>query len=71
MTQPLRAEDLLPLVLKLSQGERTRLAKLALAAPAGDAAAYRAHPVSPEELGSDEDGLGWEAEGWDEPRAAG
>jgi len=65
------AQDLLPLVLKLPRDERVRLARLALAAAAGngqaDAAAYAKTPVQPDELGNDaEDMLAWDAEGWED-----
>src|SRR5262249_55197591 len=55
MTASLKAEDLWPLVQRLSRDERVRLAKLALGAasrdPSGD---------------SDDEALAWEAEGWEE-----
>ncbi|MDQ3037954.1 MAG: hypothetical protein M3Y87_36500 [Myxococcota bacterium] len=67
MSDPLRAEDLLPLIAKLPREQQVKLARLALsAARAGDAAAYAASPVSPAELGTEDDSLGWDAEGWDE-----
>ncbi len=63
------ADDLWPLVSKLSPHEQVRLAKLALRAAASgstdDAAAYAAAPVKPDEFSSDEDPLAWEAEGWE------
>jgi hypothetical protein len=64
MAQPLTADDLLPLVAKLSHDEQVRLAQLALRA-ARDAAAYRAAPVRPDELSRDEEGASWEGEGWE------
>ncbi len=65
------AQDLWPLVLKLSREERVRLARLALAAPApggpSERAAYEAAPVLPDEFGGEEnDPLAWEAEGWED-----
>lgn len=57
------ADDLLPLVAKLSPEERSRLLRLALAA--GDAAAYEAVPSGPEEFTDVDDPLAWDAEGWD------
>jgi hypothetical protein len=64
---PLRAEDLWPLVQKLPHDEQVRLAKLALMAasrePSGDADAYRTAPPGPEEFSSDDETLAWEAEG--------
>jgi hypothetical protein len=67
MADVLTAKDLWPLVQKLPHDEQVRLAQLALAAAAGahrDAEAYRTAP--PAELGSDDDALAWEAEGWDD-----
>lgn len=70
MSQPLTAEDLWPLVLKLPHEEQVRLAKLALRAAtqssSSDAEAYRAAPPLAEEFSSDEDPLAWEADGWEE-----
>lgn len=67
VSEPLRAEDLLPLIAKLPRDQRVRLAELALsAAGTGDAAVYATVPVPADELASDDDSLGWDAEGWDE-----
>jgi hypothetical protein len=69
MPEPLTANDLLPLVAKLSREEQIRLAQLTLRAARDsslDAAAYRATPVYPDELSrGDDDGAAWEAEGWE------
>ncbi len=69
MAKPLTADDLLPLVAQLDLQQQLRLAKLALRAAAlhadGDAARYLAAPPTDEELGSDDDGLAWEADGWE------
>ncbi len=73
MAQPLTADDLLPLVAKLSHDEQVRLAQLALRAARDatrDAAAYRANPVRPDELSPDEDGASWEGDGWEAPGAS-
>jgi len=63
------AEDLWPLVQKLSHDEQVRLAKLALRAasrgPEADAEAYDTAPPAPDEFSSDDDALAWEAEGWE------
>lgn len=67
MAQPLTADDLLPLVEKLTQDEQVRLAKLALRAARDvtrDAAAYGKTPVRPDEFSQDEEGAAWESEGW-------
>jgi hypothetical protein len=73
MGAALTAEDLWPLVQKLPHDEQVRLAKLVLGAAAGGSApdvdAYRTHPPSPGELSSEDDGLGWESEGWEPPDA--
>ena len=66
----LTADDLWPLVLKLTHDEQVRLAKLALHAAArdgtADAVAYRTAPPGDEEFSRDEDPLAWEAEGWED-----
>ena len=66
------AEDLWPLVAKLSRTEQVRLARLALARSAvghsrSDAEAYAAQPVGPDEFSTgDDDPMAWDAEGWDD-----
>lgn len=73
MTEPTTAQDLWPLVEKLPHDEQVRLAKLALRAAAlrrSASAAYRAQPPTAEELGSDDDPLAWEGEGWEQFGAA-
>ncbi len=65
------AQDLFPLVLKLSRQERVRLARMAFSSAArdanADADAYLAQPVKPDEFGqADGDPLAWDAEGWEE-----
>lgn len=74
MSDALTADDLLPLIAKLPHGEQVRLARLALRAAAGvheDAAAYRAAPPRDDEFGTDDESLGWDAEGWDAFHAPG
>jgi hypothetical protein len=72
MSDPLTAQDLWPLVLKLPHDERIRLARLALKAAATDvAAAYQTAPTDAAEFGSDDEPLSWEGEGWDEFSAQG
>ena len=70
MNPTLTADDLWPLVEKLSQDQQVELARRALRAAAlaqGDAAAYRAAPPRADEFGgTDDDGGAWEGEGWDE-----
>lgn len=68
MAQPLTADDLLPLVAKLTHDEQVRLAQLALRAArdgSRDAAAYRATPVRPDEFSQEEDAGAWDGEGWE------
>lgn len=65
MTEPLTADDLLPLVAKLSPLERARFLRL-LQARGDDASAYRAVPPRSNEFSSEEDGLAWESDGWEQ-----
>jgi len=73
MQDPVTAQDLLPLVEKLSHDEQVRLAKLALRAAAlgrSSSAAYEANPPRPGELGDDEeDPLSWDPDGWEQAGA--
>jgi hypothetical protein len=66
---PLTAQDLWPLVTKLSHDEQVRLAKLALAAagraPSADMLQYTASPPGAEEFSITEDALAWDSDGWD------
>ena len=69
MSTTLTADDLWPLVEKLSHDQQVKLARRALQAAArqgDDAAAYRAAPPTANEFGSDEEGAAWEAEGWED-----
>ena len=70
MGMPLTAQDIWPLVEKLSPAERVRLVAMASAMDtsesATDASRYSAAPARPGEFDADTSGLGWEAEGWDE-----
>ncbi|MBL8113676.1 MAG: hypothetical protein JNK60_12380 [Acidobacteria bacterium] len=64
------AEDLLPLVAKLSPEERARLSRMALllgspSRDAADALRYQTEPVRAGEFESIEDPLAWDADGWD------
>lgn len=66
------AEDLWPMVEKLSRRERVRLARmvlssLALSETASDADRYRATPVHDGEFSDPmADPLAWDADGWDD-----
>lgn len=64
MSQPLTADDLLPLIAKLSPTERRRLFRL-IQKVGSDIDAYRATPPDPSEFSSDEDMLAWDADGWE------
>ena len=70
MSATLTAEDLWPLLLKLTHEEQLRVAKLALRAASHgggtEADAYRATPVGRDEFSSEEDPLAWDAEGWEQ-----
>jgi len=65
MPAPLTAEDILPLVKRLTLPERTRLISLIGATSSGDASAYRSSPAPHDEFSSEEEPLGWDAEGWE------
>ena len=64
MGEPLTADDILPLVARLSPQERMRLFRL-IKSSGGDAAAYSAAPPQLDEFSSDQDPLEWEAGGWE------
>lgn len=76
MSNSLKASDLLPLVRRLPPSERALLAKMLDASHAsdgdaahandGDATRYDAHATEPDEFGSDDDALAWDADGWEE-----
>jgi hypothetical protein len=66
MAHELKADDILPLIAKLSPAERRRLFRLALGQERTDAQAYVANPPRDDEFLSDEDHLSWEAEGWED-----
>ncbi len=66
MEKPLTAEDLFPLVDRLSPRERLRLLRLiSLRSPAADRDAYLALPPRHDEFSSDTDPLAWDADGWE------
>ena len=67
MSQPLTADDLLPLIAKLSSAERRRLFRL-IQKVGNDGEAYRAGPPAEGEFSSDEDTLAWDADGWEDVR---
>lgn len=65
MQGELKAEDVAPLVAKLSGPERARLLRL-IATLGDDGRVYAASPPSNDEFGTDEDPLGWDAAGWED-----
>jgi len=67
MSQPLTADDLLPLIAKLSSAERGRLFRL-IQKVGNDVEAYRAVPPTQDEFSSEEDMLAWDGDGWEDVR---
>jgi len=65
MSQPLTANDLLPLVARLDPAERRRLVYLIDATAERDAAIYASAPAKQDEFASDNEQLGWDADGWE------
>ena len=66
MEKPLSAEDIFPLVDRLSPQERLRLLRLISLRPAAaDRDAYLALPSRRDEFSSDTDPLAWDADGWE------
>jgi len=66
MEKPLSAEELFPLVDRLSPQERLRLLRLiSLRSAADDHDAYLALPPRHDEFSSDTDPLAWDADGWE------
>jgi hypothetical protein len=64
MSQPLTADDILPLVAQLSPAERLRLFRL-IQSVGDDLEGYRAAPPGQAEFSSDEDQLAWDGDGWE------
>lgn len=67
MSQPLTADDLLPLIAKLSSAERRKLFRL-IQKVGSDVEAYRAVPPAQDEFSSDEETLAWDGDGWEDVR---
>jgi hypothetical protein len=73
VTTPPNARELWSLIRRLPREERLRLAKMALRSAAeegDDDAAYADAPVGLEEFSSEDESLGWDADGWEEFSAA-
>jgi hypothetical protein len=66
MSSPLTADDVFPLVERLTPHERVRLFRLIAKSPDRDAATYRAVPSGSDEFSSDTELLAWDAEGWED-----
>jgi hypothetical protein len=65
---PLTADDIIPLVASLPDGERIKLLRW-IASPHGtDASAYTAAPPARQEFSGDDESIAWEADGWDDFR---
>ena len=65
MANELKADDLIPLIAKLSKRERRRLLRYALNHGLDDAEAYDARPPQNGEFTTDDDPLSWDADGWE------
>jgi hypothetical protein len=66
MAKTVTAEEILPLVVGMTPRERGRLLRLIAASPSiSAAAAYAAVPPNVDEFSSDDESLGWDAEGWE------
>ena len=73
VTNPPDARALWSLIRRLPREERLRLAKMALRSAAeegDDDAAYADAAVGAEEFSSEDEALGWDADGWAEFSAA-
>jgi hypothetical protein len=66
MSIELKAEDLIPLIAKLSPAERHRLLQLARNQGLDDGQTYAAIPPRDGEFITEDDSLAWDAEGWEE-----
>lgn len=64
MGDPLTADDILPLVVRLSPEERQRLFRL-IAAASKDVEAYGTQPPRKDEFSSDDAALEWDSGGWE------
>jgi hypothetical protein len=63
MTNELTADDLIPIIAKLSMTERRQLMRLAFGSQTNDDELYSSQPVRENEFTSDEDSLSWDADG--------
>ncbi len=66
MARHLTADDVLPLLACLTPQEHVRLLRLITALTGADGAAvYGAAPPARDEFSTDEEPLGWNADGWE------
>jgi hypothetical protein len=66
MPRVLTADDIMPLVAALPEGERIRLLRW-IALPRGtDESAYRVAPPTDGEFSGEDEPLAWESGGWEE-----
>ena len=66
MPRPLTADDIIPLVASLPDGERMKLLRWIASPHGADASAYTAAPPARQEFSGDDEPIAWDAEGWDE-----
>ena len=66
MLQQLSAEEMIPLVASMADGERVRLLQWVAPAQGADEPAYRAVPAALDEFSGGDEPLSWDADGWDE-----
>lgn len=67
MVDPVTTDDVLPLIARMATQERAKLFR-AIATTARsreEAEIYRAMPTGQDEFSQDDEGLAWEAEGWE------
>ena len=65
MPRLLTADDIMPLVMSLSDSEREKLLRWIAAPHGSDASAYRAAPPTRDEFDGEDQRVAWEADGWD------
>ena len=68
MPEPLTAEDLLPLIAKLSSEERRRLIQLMIRQGSTSAEVHTTGDLTSDKRTIADDPLGWEADGWESTR---
>ena len=66
MPRPLTADDIIPLVASLTEGERSRLLRWITSPRSPDLTAYRAAPPTRDEFSCENEPIAWDADGWEE-----